>query len=68
MFKVDTNEQFFNEFKRLQDKIQQLSSIFQNPNTEITAEEFGDWNMLSKEIKQDLNKLIKDGTSRIKMS
>lgn len=62
MFKVDTNEKFFNEFKRLQDKIQQLSSIFHNPNAEITAEEFGNWNMLGKEIKQDLNKLIKDGT------
>lgn len=67
MYKVKTDNEFFEKFKSLQNRIQELSTMFQNSNIEITAEEFGEWNMLNKEVKKELNDLIKEGTKRIQL-
>lgn len=65
MFKVNTDENFFNRFKQLESKINRLSEIFQNEGIELSAEEFGDWNILSKEVEKELKKCIKEGYHRI---
>lgn len=65
MFKVNTDQNFYERFKDLQIKIIDLSTLFQNPSTEISADEFGKWNALSKQVKKDLDSLIKEGSNRI---
>jgi hypothetical protein len=68
MFKVETDKDFYEKFSKLQSRIGELSTLFQNPNIEIIAEEFGKWNMLNKEVQKELNNLIKEGAKRIKVS
>jgi hypothetical protein len=65
MFKVNTDKEFFNKFKELEIKIIGLSTMFQNPDIEISAEEYGNWNTLSKQVKKDLDMIIKESNNRI---
>jgi len=67
MFKVNVDREIPKRFKILQEKIQKLSCMFQNTSdVEISIEDICDWNILSKEIKSELNSLIKECSNRIK--
>jgi hypothetical protein len=65
MRKVNTDEQFFSRFLRLQGKIQTISGVFQNPDIELSDDEVILWNMAADDAKLYLDELISEGRSRV---
>lgn len=65
MKKVNTDEQFFSRFLRLQGKIQTISGVFQNPDMELSDDEIILWNLAADDAKEYLDKLISEGRTRM---
>ena len=66
-YTIKSDEQFFNQFQDLEYRIKELSSIFQNPNTEISDIELNKWNNIAIKLQKDLAKLILECGFRINM-
>ncbi|MDT0160359.1 hypothetical protein [Bacillus sp. AG4(2022)] len=64
-FTVKSDEEFFNKFSEIQTKIKSISSTFQNGDTELSAEELGNFNLLCNETKQEFTQLLKEARNRI---
>jgi hypothetical protein len=65
MWKVKTDEEFFNKFNEIKNRLDQMAMVFQNEGAELSAVELGNWNMIVNETKQEFNKLIKEANKRI---
>ena len=57
-YTIRTNEKFYNQFQQLQNKLNELSNIFQNPNTKISDLELNKWNDKATKLQKDLSRLI----------
>lgn len=66
MFKVKTDKEFLDSFKEVINNIEKVSDIFKSEDKEISAIEFGDWNVIVNQTKKDFNKLINEANNRIK--
>jgi len=66
-YTIRSDKQFYNQFQSLQDRIKELSYLFQNPNTEISDIELIEWNNIATKLQKDLAKLIIECDFRINM-
>jgi len=62
-----SDEKFFNQFQELQDRIKELSCLFQNPDTEASDIELIEWNNIATKLQKDLSRLIVECGFRINM-
>jgi hypothetical protein len=65
---VKSDKQFFDRFQELKFKIEELSCIFQNSQTEISYIEKTEWNNIAQKLKQELYDLVYDANKRIKVN
>ncbi|OMD76859.1 hypothetical protein [Paenibacillus odorifer] len=65
MVKVKTDQDFFNRFRAFQIDIQHLSSIFQNPDIEITPEGIRSWNQQAKNLQSIFDEMIDEANERM---
>ncbi|MFO1442859.1 hypothetical protein KDN24_06475 [Bacillus sp. Bva_UNVM-123] len=68
LFKVDTDQDFYEKLKALEFKLGSISATFQNPDTKLSPDEFGNWNQHINEFKKEMNKLFKEASNRITLS
>jgi len=66
-YTIRTDEQFYNQFQSLQDRIRELSCLFQNPNTEASDIEIIKWHNIATKLQKDLSRLIVECGFRINM-
>ena len=66
-YTIRSDEKFYNQFQELQDRIKELSFIFQNSNTEISDIELNKWHNIATKLQKDLAKLILESGFRINM-
>jgi len=66
-YTIRTDEKFYNQFQSLQDRIKELSCLFQNPNTEASDIEIIEWRTITTKLQKDLAKLIIEADFRINM-
>jgi len=66
---VRSDKQFYNQFQSLQDRIKELSIIFQiqDQPVEISDIELIEWNNIATKLQKDLSKLILECGFRISM-
>jgi len=57
-YTIRTDEKFYNQFQSLQDRIVELSILFQNPNTEASDLEIIKWHDIATKLQKDLSQLI----------
>lgn len=65
MFKVQTDEEILQLFQNMQENIKKMEEIFQKKDVELSAIDFGDYNMVVNQTKSDFSKLIKQANKRI---
>jgi len=66
---VKSDEQFFNQFKSLEDRIKELSVLFKISSTDeivVSDIEMLEWHNIATKLQKDLSKLIADGMFRFK--
>jgi len=66
-YTIRSDDKFYNQFQSLQDRIKELSILFQNPNTEASDIEIIEWNNIATKLQKDLAKLILECGFRINM-
>jgi len=64
---IRSDKQFYNQFQSLQDRIKELSIIFQNQDqpVEISDIEVIEWHNIATKLQKDLAKLILECDFRI---
>jgi len=62
-----SDKQFCNQFQSLQDRIKELSCIFQNTNTEVSDLEVIEWHNIATKLQKDLAQLIIEAQFRISL-
>ena len=66
-YTIKSDEQFYNQFQELQNRIKELSCLFQNPDTEASDIEIIEWNNIATKLQKDLGQLILECDFRINM-
>lgn len=56
--KYKGNRLLFNRFENLKWRIQGLGAITQNPDMEITEEDYKEWVIRAQEVQEELDKMI----------
>jgi len=57
-YTIRTDKKFYNQFQQLQDRIKELSILFQYPNTIASDIEIIEWNTIATKLQKDLARLI----------
>jgi len=66
-YTIRSDKQFHNQFQQLQEKIEELSNIFQNPNTEASDIEIIKWHDIATKLQKDLAQLIIEAQFRFSL-
>lgn len=65
-YKIDADEDFFNEIKKLQELIGGFSSYFQNPDAEISESSKKEFDKLKSDIIEETHRILEEGSKRIR--
>ena len=66
-YTIRSDKKFYNQFQSLQDRIKELSCLFQNSNTEASGIEINEWRNIATKLQKDLGQLIIECDFRINM-
>ena len=64
MYNINSNQQFFEKFQSIENKIKELSNIFQNEYIEVSDVEFINWVKNARQLQIDLTQLIYEGKNK----
>jgi len=63
-YSINSNQQFFEKFRYIENRIKELSTIFQNEYIEVSDVEFIDWVKNARQLQIDLTQLIYEGKNK----
>ena len=63
-YSINSNQQFFEKFQSIENKIKELSNIFQNEYIEVSDVEFINWVKNARQLQIDLTQLIYEGKNK----
>jgi len=66
-YTIRSDKEFFKQFQQLQNRIEELSYLFQNPNTEASDIEIIKWHDIATKLQKDLSKLIIEAQFRFSL-
>jgi len=64
MYNINSNQQFFEKFQYIENRIRELSNIFQNEYIEVSDVEFINWVKNARQLQIDLTQLIYEGKNK----
>ena len=66
-YTIRSDKEFFKQFQQLQNRIEELSYLFQNPNTEASDIEIIKWHDIATKLQKDLAQLIIEAQFRFSL-
>jgi len=63
-YSINSNQQFFEKFQSIENRIRELSAIFQNEYIEVSDVEFIDWIKNARQLQIDFTQLIYEGKNK----
>ena len=63
-YSINSNQQFFEKFQSIENKIKELSNIFQNEYIEVSDVEFINWVKNARQLQIDLTQLIYESKNK----
>ena len=66
-YTIRSDKEFFKQFQQLQNRIEELSYLFQNPNTEASDIEIIKWHDIATKLQKGLSKLIIEAQFRFSL-
>ena len=63
-YSINSNQQFFEKFQYIENRIRELSNIFQNEYIEVSDVEFINWVKNARQLQIDLTQLIYEGKNK----
>jgi len=66
-YTIRTDKKFYSQFQSLQDKIKELSILFQYPNTTASDIEIIEWHDIATKLQKDLAQLIIEAQFRFSL-
>jgi len=63
-YNINSNQQFFEKFQHIENRIRELSNIFQNEYIEVSDSEYIDWVKNARQLQIDLTQLIYEGKNK----
>ena len=63
-YSIKSNQQFFEKFQHIENRIKELSNIFQNEYIEVSDVEFINWVKNARQLQIDLTQLIYEGKNK----
>jgi len=63
-YDINSNQQFFEKFQSLENRIKELSNIFQNEYIEVSDVEFINWVKNARQLQIDFTQLIYEGKNK----
>lgn len=64
-FKINSDEEFFNKFKSVGDKLSRMSYLFQNSDAIVTEEDLEEWNDKWNELDGEIYNLEREAENRV---
>ena len=63
-YSINSNQQFFEKFQYIENRIKELSNIFQNEYIEVSDSEYINWVKIARQLQIDLTQLIYEGKNK----
>ena len=63
-YSINSNQEFFEKFQSIENRIRELSAIFQNEYIEVSDVEFIDWIKNARQLQIDFTQLIYEGKNK----
>ena len=63
-YSINSNQQFFEKFQHIENRIRELSTIFQNKYIEVSDVEFINWVKNARQLQIDFTQLIYEGKKK----
>lgn len=67
-YKVITDEEFFNEFKYMSERVRVLGGLFQNEGAETNSEHIAEWIEIYNNLLDDLKTLKAESIGRFQLN
>ena len=63
-YNINSNQQFIEKFQSIENRIKELSNIFQNEYIEISDSEYINWVKNARQLQIDFTQLIYEGKNK----
>jgi len=63
-YTINSDNQFFEKFQHIENRIRELSNIFQNEYIEVSDSEFINWVKNARQLQIDFTQLIYEGKNK----
>ena len=63
-YSINSDRQFFEKFQHIENRIKELSNIFQNEYIEVSDVEFINWVKNARQLQIDFTQLIYEGKNK----
>ena len=63
-YNIHSNQQYFEKFQSIENRIKELSNIFQNEYIEVSDSEYINWVKIARQLQIDLTQLIYEGKNK----
>ena len=63
-YSINSNQQFFEKFQSIENRIKEISTIFQNEYIEVSDVEFINWVKNARQLQIDFTQLIYEGKKK----
>ena len=63
-YSINSNQQFFEKFQSIENRIKEISTIFQNEYIEVFDVEFINWVKNARQLQIDFTQLIYEGKKK----
>jgi len=63
-YSINSNQQFFEKFQSIENRIKEISNIFQNEYIEVSDVEFINWIKNARQLQIDFTQLIYEGKNK----
>ena len=64
MYTIKSDSHFVEKFQSIENRIRELSNIFQNEYIEVSDVEYIEWNTIARQLQIDLTQLIYEGKNK----
>jgi len=64
MYTIKSDSYFFEKFQSIENRIKELSNVFQNEYIEVSDVEYIEWNTIARQLQIDLTQLIYEGKNK----
>ena len=64
MYTIKSDSHFFEKFQSIENRIKELSNVFQNEYIEVSDVEYIEWNTIARQLQIDLTQLIYEGKNK----